>query len=143
MKTASVATLEQLFRALADDVRLRILALVASGEVCVCDIHESLGVPQPTASRHLAYLRRVGLVTARKQGLWVHYALAVPQDPALAAVLSATIDALGRTPRIGTDRRRLSGLTAIPLRVIQRAAASCCQPSPARQSVPGRESRRD
>ena len=68
--------LEGVFRALADRTRLRILALLAGGEVCVCEIHESLGLPQPTVSRHLAYLRSAGLVTGRKEGLWVHYNLA-------------------------------------------------------------------
>lgn len=124
----TIADLEQLHRALADDVRLRILALVASGEVCVCDIHESLGVPQPTASRHLAHLRRADLVTARKEGLWVHYGLAVPKDPALAGVLRSTLAALGQTPSVGTDRKRLSGFTGKPLKVIQQAAESCCAP---------------
>jgi ArsR family transcriptional regulator len=128
MKAAPVHTLEGLLRALADDTRLRILALIAAGEVCVCNIHGALGIPQPTASRHLAYLRRAGLVSSRKDGLWVHYRLAVPKDPALANVLKATLDALGRTRAISTDRRRLSGLTTIPLRVLENAAA-CCVPA--------------
>ena len=61
-QAARLGTLEQLFKAMADQTRLRILALLAGGEVCVCDIHETLGIPQPRASRHLAYLRRTGLV---------------------------------------------------------------------------------
>lgn len=129
MKAAPVETLEQLLKALADDTRLRILALVAGGEICVCDIHGALGIPQPTASRHLASLRKAGLVSARKAGLWVHYSLAVPKEPALAAVLKATIDALGQARSINTDRRRLSGLTTIPLRVLEDTAA-CCVPDP-------------
>ncbi len=127
MNASPVHTLEGLLRALADDTRLRILGLVAAGEACVCNIHGALGIPQPTASRHLAYLRRAGLVASRKDGLWVHYRLAVPKDPALANVLRATIDALGRTRSVSTDRRRLSGLTTIPLRVLENAAA-CCVP---------------
>lgn len=133
MAGSSILTLEQLFRALADDVRLRILALVAGGEVCVCDIHGALGVPQPTASRHLAYLRRTGLAATRKSGQWVHYRLNPPQDPATAAVLRATLDALATAPGVGTDRRRLSGLTSIPLKVIQDSAAACCAPAPKRK----------
>jgi ArsR family transcriptional regulator len=127
MTTATIPRLEQVFRALADDVRLRILGLVASGEVCVCDIHAALDVPQPTASRHLAYLRRAGLVSARRDGQWMHYRLEMPADPALASVLRAALDALGRAPRVGTDRKRLSRATAVPLRVIQDAAAACCR----------------
>jgi ArsR family transcriptional regulator, arsenate/arsenite/antimonite-responsive transcriptional repressor len=61
------------FRALADQTRLRILNLLQDGELCVCHLVHVLDVPQPTASRHLAYLRRAGLVVARKEGLWMHY----------------------------------------------------------------------
>ena len=68
--------MEALFKALADATRLRILGLLLAGEVCVCDIHETLKMPQPKASRHLAYLRRSGLVETRREGLWVHYRLA-------------------------------------------------------------------
>ena len=128
MKTAPIHDLEDLLKALADDTRLRILALVAGGEICVCHIHGALGIPQPTASRHLAYLRRAGLVSGRKDGLWVHYSLAVPKDPALAGVLGATLDALGQARSITTDRRRLSGLITIPLETIEETAAGCCTP---------------
>ena len=120
-----VASLELLFRALADQTRLRILALLASGEVCVCKIHGALGVPQPTASRHLAYLRKTGLVATRRDGLWVHYRLAMPADPAMASVLRAAVEAVGRTRSLGADRRRLSSLTSIPLRVLEESA-NCC-----------------
>ena len=120
-----IAGLETLFRALADQTRLRILALLASGEVCVCQIHGALGVPQPTASRHLAYLRKTGLVATRRDGLWIHYRLAMPADAAMASVLRTAIDAAGKTRGLGTDRKRLSGLTSIPLRVLEEAA-NCC-----------------
>lgn len=127
MKTRPVTTLEHLFRALADETRLRILALLAAGEICVCNIHGALAIPQPTASRHLAYLRRAGLVATRKDGLWVHYRIAVPSDPAMAAVVAATIDALRSTRGISNDRRKLSGLTAIPVSVLEQTASSCCR----------------
>ena len=61
----------ELFKAFADPVRLRLLNLLAEGEVCVCHLHEALGLPQSTVSRHLAYLRKRGLVVGRKEGLWV------------------------------------------------------------------------
>jgi ArsR family transcriptional regulator len=128
MKTAAatpIAGMETLFRALADQTRLRILALLASGEVCVCKIHGALDVPQPTASRHLAYLRKTGLVATRRDGLWVHYRLAMPADPAMASVLRAAVEAVGNTRSLGSDRRRLSGLTSIPLRVLEETA-NCC-----------------
>jgi ArsR family transcriptional regulator len=127
MKTRPPTTLEQLFSALADNTRLRILALLAAGEICVCHIHGALAIPQPTASRHLAYLRRTGLVATRKEGLWVHYRIAVPSDPALASVVAATIDALRSTRGTTSDRRKLSGLTAIPLKVLEETASSCCK----------------
>ena len=81
--------LETLFKALSDRTRLRILALLAKGDVCVCEIHEALGIPQPTASRHLAYLRRAGLVTDRRKGLWVYYGLSEQADPVVRGVLGA------------------------------------------------------
>jgi ArsR family transcriptional regulator, arsenate/arsenite/antimonite-responsive transcriptional repressor len=68
----------ELFKAFADPVRLRLLNLLADGEVCVCHLHEALDLPQSTVSRHLAYLRKRGLVVGRKEGLWVHYRLANP-----------------------------------------------------------------
>lgn len=86
--------LEALFRALSDRTRLRILALLAQGEVCVCDIQTSLGIPQPTASRHLAYLRRSGLVTDRRKGLWVYYGLSEQADPVVRGVLGAVGEGL-------------------------------------------------
>src|SRR5438270_1769566 len=86
--------METLFKALADATRLRILGLLLTGEVCVCDIHESLRIPQPKASRHLAYLRRAGLVETRKNGLWVHYRLARAADPVLATIQQTVTHAL-------------------------------------------------
>jgi ArsR family transcriptional regulator, arsenate/arsenite/antimonite-responsive transcriptional repressor len=125
-----IAGMETLFRALADQTRLRILALLASGEVCVCKIHGALGVPQPTASRHLAYLRKTGLVATRRDGLWVHYRLAMPADPTMASVLRTAIGAVGKTRSLTADRKRLSGLTAIPLRVLEDTATCCVAPNP-------------
>lgn len=68
-------TTDLVFRAFADRTRLRILSLLRGGELCVCELVGVLDVPQPTASRHLAYLRKAGLVRARKQGLWHYYRL--------------------------------------------------------------------
>ncbi|MDH4064968.1 MAG: metalloregulator ArsR/SmtB family transcription factor [Acidobacteriota bacterium] len=96
-----------MYAALADATRLRILALLVDGEVCVCHLHASLGVPQPTASRHLAYLRRAGLVTARRDGTWMHYSLATIADPVVAAVVASALHALGHTDVTSRDQRRL------------------------------------
>jgi ArsR family transcriptional regulator len=105
VQAARLGNMEQLFKAMADQTRLRILALLAGGEVCVCDIHETLGIPQPRASRHLAYLRRAGLVLDRKDGLWVHYRLADPDDPVLKTLLSGVVHCLGHVSGV-THRAR-------------------------------------
>lgn len=108
MEDRRLFSLETLFKALADRTRLRILGLLVNGEVCVCHIHESLGIPQPMASRHLAYLRRAGLVATRKDGLWVHYRLAELPDPVLTSVLSAAAHAVSHVPAASRDRKRLA-----------------------------------
>jgi ArsR family transcriptional regulator len=77
----------QLFKAFSDETRLRILNLLAQDEQCVCEFQLVLRVPQPTISRHLAYLRRMGLVEERKEGKWVIYSLAHARDPVHAALL--------------------------------------------------------
>lgn len=124
-----LASLEGLFKALADRTRLRILGLLLDGEVCVCHLHESLGVPQPKASRHLAYLRRAGLVDARKDGLWVHYRLATMADPVIQALLDATGHAIGHLASGRRDRKQLAKRTERPSRPIPMAAAPCCAPT--------------
>lgn len=101
-----------LYQALADPTRLRILAMLAdvpapSGEVCVCHLHDSLGVSQPTVSRHLAYLKRSGLVSARRDGVWMHYRLVRPSDPVVAGVFDATLHALSHLKTTRGDRARL------------------------------------
>jgi ArsR family transcriptional regulator, arsenate/arsenite/antimonite-responsive transcriptional repressor len=108
-----------LYQALADSTRLRILAMLAdptpktSAEVCVCHLHDSLGVSQPTASRHLAYLRRAGLVEARRDGVWMHYRLVRPRDPVVATVLDAALHALGHIDSTSRDRARLARVTDV------------------------------
>jgi ArsR family transcriptional regulator len=123
-----LVSLEGLFKALADRTRLRILGLLLDGEVCVCHIHESLDLPQPKTSRHLAYLRRAGLVEARKDGLWVHYRLATLRDPVLKALIDAAGHAIGHLESGDRDRRRLA--TRVPLpssRKLPIVATPCCQ----------------
>lgn len=102
-----LASLETMFKALGDRTRLRILGLLLDGEVCVCHIHESLDVPQPMASRHLAYLRRAGLVVGRKDGLWVHYSVAPLRDPVMRTLLDAAGHAIGHLDSGKRDRQRL------------------------------------
>jgi ArsR family transcriptional regulator, arsenate/arsenite/antimonite-responsive transcriptional repressor len=78
---------DQLFKAFADETRLRILNLLAQGEQCVCEFQMVLRVPQPKISRHLAYLRRIGLIQERKEGKWVVYSLAGARGPVHEALL--------------------------------------------------------
>jgi ArsR family transcriptional regulator len=75
MKTKPATAVDAMLRAVSDRTRMRILHMLRGGELCVCHIVDVLGVPQPTASRHLAYLRRARLVIARKEGLWSYYRL--------------------------------------------------------------------
>lgn len=91
---STVAALEprplvERLRAVADETRLRILAILAHGELCVCHVEQALGLSQPTASRHLAVLRTAGLVERRRCGAWIYYRLADADEPVLAAVLAA------------------------------------------------------
>jgi ArsR family transcriptional regulator, arsenate/arsenite/antimonite-responsive transcriptional repressor len=104
--------LTTVYSALSDPTRLRILALLAQGEVCVCHIHASLDVPQPTASRHLAYLRKAGLVVARRDGIWMHYGLAPQTDPVVGPVLHAALHALTHTDTVVRDAKRLQQVVA-------------------------------
>ena len=101
------ADLVTLFAALADRTRLRVLNLLSAGEVCVCYFVEVLGESQPKVSRHLAYLRRAGVVNARRDGKWIHYSIAKPADPAHAKVLESTLAALERDRQMQRDRLTL------------------------------------
>jgi ArsR family transcriptional regulator len=122
--------LESAFRTLADGTRLRILALLAGGEVCVCNIHGTLGVPQPTASRHLAYLRRAGFVEARRDGVWMHYRLASSLDPVVQGVLDAAIHALTHVSLAARDRKQYQKSFGA-LRVLEApSGAACCAARP-------------
>ena len=125
-----IDTMEELFKALADGTRLRILGLLLTGEVCVCDIHESLKKSRSKASRHLAYLRRAGLVGARKEGLWMHYRLTVPQDAVLRTILDAVTHCLGHVPTAARDAERLHTRTGCcAVAETHRPELACCAPA--------------
>ena len=120
--------LDQFFRALADRTRLRLIHLMSEQEICVCYFIEVIGAPQPKISRHLAYLRRAGLVAARRQGKWMHYRLTVPRDPHAAAILSTTLDALKNSAEMQRDCERLNRACCGPKSLVQVLGA----PVPAR-----------
>jgi ArsR family transcriptional regulator len=137
-----LATLDEAFKAFADPTRLRILGLLAGGEICVCNIHECLGISQPMASRHLAYLRKKGLVRTRKEGLWVHYALAPLDEPVMRVMMSAVTHVLAHCEAVTKDRHRLEALTGCCVRGKSAVTFECCAPA-ARAEERRRERRRD
>src|SRR5580692_455701 len=92
--------LDVLFRALADPTRLRLLNLIAGRDLCVCYFVEILRISQPKVSRHLSYLRRAGIVAARREGKWVHYRLVIPQDEVAEGILRATLKYLANKPEM-------------------------------------------
>jgi ArsR family transcriptional regulator, arsenate/arsenite/antimonite-responsive transcriptional repressor len=99
--------MERLFRALADRTRLRLLNLIGQDEVCVCYFVEVLKTHQPKISRHLAYLRRAGIVGARRQGKWMHYRVIEPGDRRAAEVLKNIREWLANDREMQRDRTRL------------------------------------
>ncbi len=99
--------IDLLFRALADRTRLRLLNLIANKEICVCYFVEILGISQPKISRHLAYLRRAGIVAARRQGRWMHYRLQTPRDAVASAILNETLAHLRQIPDMRGDLAKL------------------------------------
>ncbi len=111
--TGSLATSTRLLKAFADPVRLRLLNLLSDDrEVCVCYLHGALELPQPTVSRHLAYLRKAGLVVGRKEGLWVHYRLAKPAGAFHRALVGCIGDSLNDPDVFPRDRERLGRIVA-------------------------------
>ena len=123
-----IGTLEEVFKALADKTRLRILALLGNNEVCVCHLHDALGLPQPTVSRHLAYLRRTGLVAARREGIWMHYQVSASLDPAVRKIVAAAVDVLTRVPTTAQDRKQFERSFGELYVVESRNGGSCCAP---------------
>ena len=96
----------QLFKALSDETRLRILNLLAQRDCCVCEFQQLLRVPQPKISRHLAYLRRSGLVETRKCGKWVMYSLAKPQNSVHRTLLHCVKNCFADIEFLRGDRER-------------------------------------
>jgi ArsR family transcriptional regulator len=133
MKRAPTATdrVDLMFKAFSDKTRLRILSLLQAGECCVGDLVEILGVEQPSASRHLAYLRKAGLVNVRKAGQWSYYSLA----PARGAFHERLLDCLAccfqEVPQIEADQARA--------REVKRAGG-CCPDT--RRAEPAKEPRK-
>ena len=109
-----------IFRAFSDRTRLRILSILGQGEHCVGDLVEILKVPQPKVSRHLAYLRKAGLVETREQGLWNFYRLAPARAPFHKKMLECLGVCTGDVPEIARDAEKSREL---------RKAGGCCPDS--------------
>ena len=101
--------LAAVFKALSEEARLRIINLLFySGELCVCDIERVMGVTQTKVSRHLAYLRRVGLVDDRRQGLWILYSIAKPKNAEHQKIMDFLAALLQSNSVAQKDARRLA-----------------------------------
>jgi ArsR family transcriptional regulator len=117
MKPASAPPIDLIFRAFADRTRLRILYLLQGGECCVGNLVDVLGIEQPSASRHLAYLRRARLVSVRKAGLWSYYSLAPATLPFHQKLLECLACCFREVPEMQADQARARQV---------RQAGGCC-----------------
>jgi ArsR family transcriptional regulator, arsenate/arsenite/antimonite-responsive transcriptional repressor len=106
-----------LFAALSDRTRLRLLNLMVGREVCVCYFVEILGQSQPKISRHLAYLRRAGVVAARREGKWMHYRIVVPSHGGAAKILRDTLAVIREEKAMQADLGRLDRACCVPQKV--------------------------
>jgi ArsR family transcriptional regulator, arsenate/arsenite/antimonite-responsive transcriptional repressor len=115
MATKKAYSIERFFQALGDNTRLRLLNLMGDQEICVCYFVEIIGAPQPKISRHLAYLRRAGIVDARREGKWMHYRIVMPPHIGAAQILKQTLASLREDKAMQADTARLT--------------KACCSPS--------------
>ena len=113
--------IELFFAALADRTRLRLIHLIDEDEICVCYFAEVIGTNQPKISRHLAYLKRAGLVSARRDGKWMHYQITNPKNKRAAEIFARIREMLKEDKEMQTDRKNLLNMC--------RAAASPQQPA--------------
>lgn len=100
--------IELLFKALADRTRLRLINLIGGDEICVCFFVEVLNANQPKISRHLAYLRKAGVVSSRREGKWMHYRVVDPPDAHAAKIFQEVRSSLENDPAMQRDRTRLT-----------------------------------
>lgn len=113
----AVGRIEALFKGLGDPTRIRLLNMLVAGELCVCDLVALSGLPQPTVSRHLAYLRRVGLIEATRGWKYVHYRFSPPDSPVHHAILAvvqqafASVESLAAEREVATEAVRMRANT--------------------------------
>lgn len=125
--------MEQFFQALGDKTRLRLLNLMGEQEVCVCYFVEILDAPQPKISRHLAYLRKAGIVSARREGKWMHYRIVMPPHIGATQILRQTLASLKEEKAMQADLARLTKACCAPAKyalegapIPTSASESCC-----------------
>jgi ArsR family transcriptional regulator len=116
------STISDKFAAFSDPTRVRILHLLRDGELCVGDLVSILDLPQPTISRHLAYLRRTALVETRRSGLWMYYSLAEARSESHRKLLDCLAACFADVPELKRDARRAAKV---------RKAGGCCPTHPA------------
>ena len=102
-----VRPVSRLFKALGDETRLRIVALLSHGELCVCHIQDALELPQPSVSRQFAILRAAGLVADRRAGSWVYYRLLPQEDPACERQLQSLVQGFAKHELLRRDVARV------------------------------------
>jgi ArsR family transcriptional regulator, arsenate/arsenite/antimonite-responsive transcriptional repressor len=131
MATKTVAfDMARFFQALGDKTRLRLLNLMGDQEICVCYFVEILDQPQPKISRHLAYLRRAGIVSARRDGKWMHYRIVTPPNAGAANVFSEILAWFQNDPAMLADRGRLSKACCSPAKYVSLQGAPLPIPVP-------------
>lgn len=135
MKQPRSIDLARLFAVLADPTRLRLLNLMNGREVCVCYFVEILKQPQPKISRHLAYMRRAGMVSARRDGKWMHYSIATLKDETAAAILHAALGGLAGRKEMRADTASLDRACCQPGRFRLSGAPVPCEASSGSQEL--------
>lgn len=111
----------QLFKALSDDTRLRIMGLLLNGELCVCEVMAILELPQSTVSRHLAYLKNSGLVSDRRRGIWMHYQLSAGESNIHKDLIELLREDIAEIPQVRDDQENLREFLS------KKKAVSCCE----------------
>ena len=106
-RTLDVAPMSRLFKALGDETRLRIIALLSHGELCVCHLEEALSLSQPNISRHLSVLRSAGVVEPRRDGTWVYYRLAPQSTPERERQVATLVESFTKRGTLKRDLTRL------------------------------------
>ena len=115
---SSTSLVDRMFKAFSDRTRLRLLNLLTGGELCVCDLVRVIGAPQPKISRHLAYLKKAGLVQSRREGLWMYYALAPHRNAFHRKLMECLACCFAEVPELAGDLKQLGKACC--------DAAACC-----------------